>query len=135
MNRTRLLVLIAAVAAVFAAGLWLFWPKPTTPSAAAATAGPYLVRLTGEPPKVGISPLVVEVSGSAGDTPTPDAVSFEPAMPQMGHATAPVVATADGDGRYRGDVDLSMPGQWEITVRITSGVQTYNAVLSITTNG
>jgi hypothetical protein len=104
------------------------------PSAAAATAGPYLVRLSGEPPKVGVTPLTVEISGNGAQPPTPDSVTFEPAMPQMGHATRPVVATAEG-GRYRADVDLSMPGQWEITVRIAAGGQVHEAVLNVTTNG
>jgi hypothetical protein len=53
----------------------------------------------------------------------------------MGHATTPVAATAQGDGRYRADVDLSMAGQWEITVRIAARGQVQQAVLSVTTNG
>lgn len=134
MNRYRLLVVIAILAAVVGAGTWLLWPKPAAPRSTAA-AGPYLVRLSGETPKVGVSPLTVEISGRDGTPPIPDTVTFEPAMPQMGHATTPVVAAAEGDGRYRGDIDLSMPGQWEITVRITTGGDTHNAMLSITTNG
>ncbi|MDV3129820.1 FixH family protein [Mycobacterium sp. 21AC1] len=134
MNRNRILIVIAVVAAVVGAGIWLLWPKPAAPRVTAA-AGPYLVRLSGESPTVGVSPLTVEISGRDGAPPTPDTVTFEPAMPQMGHATTPVVASAEGNGRYRGDIDLSMPGQWEITVRIATGGQTHNAVLSITTNG
>ncbi|MGV9800457.1 FixH family protein [Mycobacterium sp. NPDC003449] len=134
MSRRNLVVVFVA-AAVLAAVLWLFWPTSTATHHPAATAGPYLVRLTGESPSVGVHPLTVEITGSAGETPQPDSVSFEPAMPQMGHATPPVAASPDGADRYRGDVDLSMPGQWEITVRIASGTQTYDAVLSVTTNG
>ncbi|MCV7290462.1 MULTISPECIES: FixH family protein [Mycolicibacterium] len=135
MSRQRLLVTTVVVVAVAAGVGWLLWPTSAAPSAAAVTAGPYQVRLIGDPPKVGTGPVTVEITGSGDEAPTPDTVSFEPAMPQMGHATTPVVATAEGDGRYRGDVDLSMPGQWEITVRITSGTQTHNAVFSVTTNG
>jgi hypothetical protein len=133
-SRQRLLVIVVIAAVVVGAGTWLLWPKSAHQSAA-ATAGPYLVRLSGEPPKVGVTPLTVEISGNGAQPPTPDSVTFEPAMPQMGHATRPVVAAAEGGGRYRADVDLSMPGQWEITVRIAAGGQVQEAVLSVTTNG
>jgi hypothetical protein len=53
----------------------------------------------------------------------------------MGHATTPVAAVTGGDGRYRADVDLSMAGQWDITVRIAANGQVHEAVLSVTTNG
>ena len=134
MSRQRLIVTVV-IPTVVVAGIWWLWPKSVDQSVAAATAGPYLVRLTGESPKVGISPVTVEISGNGGQPPTPDTVTFEPAMPQMGHATTPVAAAAQGDGRYRADVDLSMAGQWEITVRIAASGQVQEAVLSVTTNG
>jgi nitrogen fixation protein FixH len=134
-SRQRLVVIAAIAAAVVGAGIWLLWPKSTDDSAATAAAGPYLVQLTGESPKVGISPVTVEITGNGSQPPTPDSVTFEPAMPQMGHATTPVVAADQGDGRYRADVDLSMAGQWEITVRIVASDQVQEAVLSVTTNG
>jgi hypothetical protein len=134
-SRQRLVVIAALAAAVVGAGIWLLWPKSMDDSAPTATAGPYLVQLTGESPKVGISPVTVEITGNEGRPPTPDSVTFEPAMPQMGHATTPVAAVAQGDGRYRADVDLSMAGQWDITVRIAAGGQVHEAVLSVTTNG
>ncbi|MBY0291353.1 MAG: FixH family protein [Mycobacteriaceae bacterium] len=135
MSRQRLIVIAAVAAAVVGAGIWLRWPQPMDDSAAAATAGPYLVQLTGESPKVGIGPLTVEITGNGGQPPTPDSVSFEPAMPQMGHATTPVVAAAQGGGRYRADVNLSMTGQWEITVRIGVGGQVHEAIVSVTPIG
>jgi nitrogen fixation protein FixH len=134
-SRQRLVVIAAIAAAVAGAGIWLLWPKSIDGSAVAATAGPYLVQLTGESPKVGISPVTVEITGNEGQPPTPDSVTFEPAMPQMGHATTPVAAAAQGGGRYRADVDLSMAGQWEITVRIAAGGQVHEAVVSVTTIG
>lgn len=135
MNRQRLVVIVVISAAVVGAGICWLWPKPASGGAAAATTGPYLVQLTGEPPRVGISPVTVEISGNGGQPPTPDSVTFEPAMPQMGHATPPVAAVAQGHGRYRADVDLYMAGQWEITVRMTAGDKMHEAVLSVTTNG
>lgn len=131
MSRQRLAIIPAIAAAIVGVGIWWLWPTPLDNSAATATAGPYRVQLTGESPKVGISPVTVEITGG----PTPDSVTFEPAMPQMGHATTPVVAVAQGDGRYRADVDLSMPGQWDITVRIAASGHMHEAVLSVTPNG
>jgi hypothetical protein len=135
MSRQRLVVITAIAAAVVGAGIWLWWPKSMEDSAAPATAGPYLVKLIGESPKVGTSPISVEITGNGGQPPTPDSVTFEPAMTQMGHATTPVVAAALGEGRYRAAVDLSMAGQWEITVRIAASGQVHEAVLSVPTNG
>ncbi|WP_176560838.1 FixH family protein [Mycobacterium neglectum] len=135
MSRQRLVIIAAIAAAIVGAGIWLLWPKSMADSVATATAGPYRVQLTGEPPEVGISPLTVEITDNGGQLPTPDSVTFEPAMPQMGHATTPVAAVAQGDGRYRADVDLSMAGQWDITVRIAASGQVHEAVLSVTTNG
>lgn len=135
MSRPHLLVLMVVVTAVVSAGFWWMWPQSANSGAAAVAAGPYLVEPIGEMPKVGTSPLTVEIFGNGGQPPTPDSVAFEPAMPQMGHATAPVAATAQGGGRYRADVDLYMAGQWEITVRIAASGQVHEAVLSFTTNG
>jgi hypothetical protein len=135
MNRQRLLVVVVIAAAVLGAGAWLLWPTAKDSTTSAATAGPYLVRLAGETPKVGVSTLTVEVSGDGGQPPPPDSVTLEPAMPQMGHAATPVVATEEGSGHYRADVDLSMAGQWEITVRIAAAGQMHEAVLSVTTSG
>jgi hypothetical protein len=133
-SRQRLIAIVVIAIAVVGAGIWWLRPKSEQPSAA-VTAGPYLVRLIGDTPKVGVSPVTVEISGNGGQPLTPDSVTFEPAMPQMGHATPPVAAAAQGDGRYRADVDLSMAGQWEITVRIEGSGQVHQAVLSVTTNG
>ena len=135
MSRQRLVVIAAIAAAVVGAGVWLLWPKSTDDGAATATAGPYRVQLIGESPKAGISPVTVEITGNESQPPTPDSVSLEPAMPQMGHATTPVATVAQGDGRYRADVDLSMAGQWDITVRIAASGEVHEAVLSVTTNG
>lgn len=135
MSRLRLLATVVIAIAVVGAGVWFLWPTAKETTTSAATAGPYLVRLGGDPPKVGASTLVVELSGNGGQPPPPDSVTFEPVMPQMGHATKPVVATEDGAGRYRGDVDLSMAGQWEITVRISASGQVHQAVLNVTTSG
>jgi hypothetical protein len=134
-SRGRLVVIAAIATVIVGAGVWSLWPKSMDESAAAAPAGPYLVQLIGESPKVGITPVTVEITGNGGEPPTPDSVTFEAAMPQMGHAATPVVAVARGGGQYRADVDFSMAGQWEVTVRITADGHVHEAVLSVTTNG
>jgi hypothetical protein len=134
MNRPRLLIIVIVVA-VLSVAAWVLWPAPEGRTTSAATAGPYLVRITGDAPKVGVNTLTVEVSGNGAQPPHPDSVTLEPAMPQMGHAAPPVVATEDSVGRYHADVDLPMTGQWEIGVRIAAAGQTHQAVLSITTTG
>lgn len=133
MNRQRLLVVVVIAVAVLGAGVWFLRPTAKDQTTSAATAGPYLVRMAGDPPKVGVGALTVEVSGNG--QPPPESVTFEPAMPQMGHAATPVAAAEESSGRYRADVDLSMPGQWEITVRIAAAGQVHEAVLSVTTSG
>ncbi|WP_454792011.1 hypothetical protein [Mycolicibacterium lutetiense] len=132
MKRLHWLGIALIVAAVGCGMLWLLWPQPRPPIAAEANAGPYLVRLKGDPPKVGVGPLIVEILGSAGETPTPEWVRFEPHMPQLGLASPAVEAAPAGTDDYRGDIDLPAPGQWDITVRIGAGPQSYDAVLHVT---
>lgn len=132
MKRLRWLGIVVIVLAVGGGTLWLLWPQPRPPITAEATAGPYLVRLKGDPPKVGVGPLIIEILGSAGETPTPDSVRFEPRMPQLGLTAPAVEATPIGKDDYRGDIDLAAPGQWDITVRIGAGPQSYDAVLRVT---
>lgn len=132
MKRLHGLGIVVIVLAVGAGMLWLLWPQPRPPIVAEATAGPYLVRLKDDPPKVGAGPLTVEILGSAGETPTPDSVRFEPRMPQIGLTAPAVEATPIGKDDYRADVDLSAPGQWDITVRIGAGPQSYDAILRVT---
>jgi hypothetical protein len=128
-------VMVLLAAAVLGAAVWLLRPAADDPATPTTTAGPYLVRLSGAPPNVGVNSVVVEITGDVGQPPTPESVTVEPAMPQMGHATAPVVASRQTDGRFSADVDLSMAGQWEITVRIAADHQVHTAVLSVTTGG
>ena len=135
MSRQCLVVFTAIAAAVVGAGIWFLWPSSQDPTTSAATAGPYLVRLTGAPPQVGDSTLTVEVSGDGAQPPAPDSVTLEPAMSQMGHATPPVVAAEESPGHYRAKVHLPMAGQWEITVRIAESGRVHQAVLSVTTSG
>lgn len=134
MRRRYLLLIGVTAAAVLAVALWLSWPKPEAPETA-ATAGPYQVRLIGAPPKVGTHPLTVEISGSAGESPEPESVSFEASLPQTGYTATPVIAVPDGVDRYVGNVALTTPGQWQVAVRIDGHPHAYTAVLEIPVKG
>lgn len=115
-TRKRPYLPIAAVLVVVAGVVaWLVLGHGTeAASVQKSTSGPYTVQLPGFEPHVGNNTLTVQVSGAA-----PAAVSFEPVMPQMGHALAPVPAAPAGSGTYRADgVALPMAGQWEITVSL-----------------
>ncbi|MGC4943105.1 FixH family protein [Kribbella sp. DT2] len=80
----------------------------------------YSVRIVRDGPSA--DPWTVEVADRAGKPVTVDQVTLDPSMPQMGHATEPVTATLEEPGRYRAEgVQLPMPGQWEITVRLRRG--------------
>jgi hypothetical protein len=128
------LLIGVTAAAALAVTLWLSWPKAEAPEIA-ATAGPYRVRLIGAPPKVGVHPLTVQISGSAGESPEPESVSFQATLPQTGYTATPVIAVPDGPDRYVGNVALITPGQWQISVRIAGRPQPYTAVLEIAVKG
>lgn len=115
---------------------WLLWPSATTtPVGPESTAGPYLVRLATNEVAAGSTVLTFDITEGANSPASPDSVSVEPAMTQMGHAMSPVVATQNAPGTYQAQVDFSMVGQWEITVRIMSDNRMNDAVLPVTVVG
>jgi hypothetical protein len=73
------------------------------------------------PPAKGDNAWLLEIVGP-GDDPLDDLdLTVVPWMPEHGHGTPkrPVIAPAAGDGRYQvDDVNLWMPGVWEITVTV-----------------
>ncbi|EME60262.1 FixH family protein [Amycolatopsis decaplanina] len=114
-DRRKPVLLISVVAVLVAAiAAWLVWPSSGGEQVRRSTQGPYTVQLSVEDPHQGGNVFALTVTGA-----TPDVVTLEPVMPQMGHALAPSPAIAEGPGRFRtGDVLLPMPGQWEITVSL-----------------
>ncbi|RSN37266.1 hypothetical protein DMC61_04220 [Amycolatopsis sp. WAC 04169] len=114
-DRRRPVLLISMVAVLAVAIVaWLVWPSSGGAQVQRSTQGPYTVQLSVEDPHQGGNVFALTVTGA-----TPDVVTLEPVMPQMGHALAPSPAIAEGPGRFRtGDVLLPMSGQWEITVSL-----------------
>lgn len=115
MDRRKPVLLISVVAVLAAAIVaWLVWPSSGGEQMQRSTQGPYTVQLSVEDPHQGGNVFALTVTGA-----TPDVVTLEPVMPQMGHALAPSPAIAEGPGTFRtGDVLLPMSGQWEITVSL-----------------
>jgi hypothetical protein len=99
-----------AVVAVLA---FLFWPRPAQPVEVTGQAGDHRVRLLVGSPAVGLQDLTLEVAG------TVDRLVVAPTMVEMGHASAPVTATAVAPGRFAAqDVEFFMPGRWDVTVTV-----------------
>ncbi|GAB4585801.1 FixH family protein [Nocardia sp. IFM 10818] len=131
--RTRRVLLVAAALIAAAVAAWWLWPSPGGKTVPRMTAGPYLVQLTiaDGAPRTGDNTVDIEITDQQGIPATPDRVSVEPAMPQMGHAVPPAIAGTVTPGRYRATVHLPMPGQWEIAVHLSgpqgSGSATFSA--------
>ncbi|MCP2165251.1 FixH family protein [Goodfellowiella coeruleoviolacea] len=119
--RRPVLAVLLGVAVVAAGLVWLLWPTPAGPVVLTAGSDRHSVRLTVDQPRVGAAGAwLVEISDPAGQPVSAPAVRVDPVMPRMGHAIAPLTATAQGPGRYRVDAAaLPMAGEWEITVAIS----------------
>ncbi|GAA2816565.1 FixH family protein [Kribbella solani] len=124
-----------AVVAVVA-GLVLWYRTTLTGDKDAVVAGSdhYTVRLVDPKPKSG--PWQVEITDRDGKPATLDEVVLEPAMARMGHATDPVTATFKSPGHYQAKgLELSMPGQWSITVRLRHGSDQDEVVVPVQVAG
>lgn len=130
-KRTGVIVAVAAVVAALAA--WLWWPADAAPSVSRSAAGPYRVelRVSGGSAHTGDNTVDLAITDAQGASATPDTVSVEPAMPQMGHALPPATAAAVTPGHYRATVTLPMPGQWEIAVKLSGAPGSGSAVFSV----
>jgi membrane fusion protein, copper/silver efflux system len=132
MNRTRI-VLLGGVALVAAAAvaLYLVTAHDRTPAAETAAAtempryrvGALEVGIATDPatPRVGANTLTVEVRDANGVPLTGvrlDAFAEMGAMGAMAAMRAPVDLEEVAPGRYEGTFDLSMRGEWPLTVRI-----------------
>jgi hypothetical protein len=102
------LVVVAAVAL-------LFWPRPPLTADLTAQAGPHQVRLQIATPTVGAHDVTVRV----GDADSVQRLVVAPVMVEMGHAAAPVTATASAPGHYLATgVEFFMSGRWDVEVTL-----------------
>jgi hypothetical protein len=100
-----------------------------TPLATVSSDGAKLrieVRTSPEqPPSRGILAVEYRITGKDGAPVDGLTLSVVPWMPDMGHGTSitPTV-TAMGDGTYViSDVELFMPGQWDLRTQVTGSLE------------
>ncbi|MET9224270.1 FixH family protein [Lentzea sp. NPDC003310] len=118
MKRSTIAV-VAGVIAVVAAVLVL-WPRGVEARPHLAESARLRFELTPSSTKTGNNSFDLRITDLSGNAADGD-VTVEPAMPQMGHALAPITAAPRAPGRYQvAGVDLFMAGQWEITVSLRS---------------
>ena len=122
--------LLCAVSAVLAIGYWLLRDElgPSAPERAAAefhSAGPFQVSIALEPaqPKVGENRITLTLRDQAG-RPVAGAkvraIAEMPAMGAMPAMQAPAEIEELEPGRYVGSFDLTMSGEWPLTLDIDS---------------
>lgn len=118
MRRSSIAV-VAAVIAVVAAFVVL-WPRDVAARPHLAETSRLRFELTPTSTRAGSNSFDLRITDRSGNAADGD-VTVEPAMPQMGHALAPITAAPQAPGRYQvAGVDLFMAGQWEITVSLRS---------------
>ena len=118
MKRHVAFVLAGVIA--LAGALVVVWPRGVEAQPQLAESARLRVVLTPASTKTGPNSFDLRITDRSGH-PAQGAVTVEPAMPQMGHALAPITAGPAEPGRYEvGGVDLLMAGQWEITVSLNA---------------
>lgn len=111
---------LAALIAV-AGALFVLWPRSVEAQPHLAESGQLRFVLTPASTKSGVNSFDLRITDRSGNPAQGSEVVVEPAMPQMGHAVAPITARPAEPGHYLvGDVDLFMAGQWEITVSLNA---------------
>ena len=114
---------LGAVAAVIAVAgvLFVLWPRSVEAQPHLAESGQLRFVLTPASTKSGVNSFDLRITDRSGNPAQGSEVVIEPAMPQMGHAIAPITAAPAEPGRYLvGNVELFMAGQWEITVSLNA---------------
>lgn len=133
MSRRLAVALTAGLIAVAALFVWQGWPESGPNAVAYAQSPTYAVELRSERPQVGVTVFELAVRNASGGPVDLDGVMVEAAMPVMGHATPPVTAVRIAAGRYQARGELfSMPGAWEVTVRLGATGETATATVAVT---
>ncbi|MDX8033328.1 FixH family protein [Lentzea sp. BCCO 10_0856] len=109
---------LAAVIAMVGA-LVVLWPRSVEAQPHLAETAQLRFVLTPASTKSGDNSFDLRVTDRSGN-PAAGEVTVEPAMPQMGHAIAPITAGPREPGHYEIGVGLPMAGQWEITVSLSA---------------
>jgi hypothetical protein len=117
----RSVVLAVAVVVAVVGALVVLWPRGVEAQPHLAESARLRFVLTPASTRSGVNSFDLRITDRAGNPVRGDEVVVEPAMPQMGHAIAPITAGPLEPGHYRvTDVGLFMAGQWEITVSLSA---------------
>lgn len=127
---TRWVVGLLVIAAAAGAGYLFISPGDNESPVAAVTddmpryrAGDFEIGVITDPetPRVGDNRLIVEVRDAAGNPVSTAIAAFAemPAMGAMPAMRAPADLKETAPGRYEGAMDLSMRGEWPLTMRFT----------------
>lgn len=96
-------------------------PVPVDPARVRTTDGLYVVHLEARPrPLVAGEATTLTVEIEVDDLPVADTtLAVEPWMPDHGHGVSPApTVAADLDGVHTATWTYSMPGRWELTLRV-----------------
>ncbi|GAA0628656.1 FixH family protein [Kutzneria viridogrisea] len=120
-QRARILVIaVAAVLAVGGAVLVLTWRPSEDTVTLQGDSAHYGVQVVLDAARTGQRAVDVRITPHAGAG-DPDQVAVEPAMPAHSHAVEPLAVRPAGAGHFHADGSLFlMPGQWELTVSVTT---------------
>jgi hypothetical protein len=112
---------VLAVVVAVAGAVVVFWPRGVEAQPHLAESARLRFVLTPASTRSGVNSFDLRVTDRSGTPVRGDEVVVEPAMPQMGHAIAPITAAPAEPGHYEvRDVGLFMAGQWEITVSLNA---------------
>ncbi|WP_228001829.1 FixH family protein [Nocardia australiensis] len=117
------------IAIVIAALAWRLWPSTPGPVVLKTGTPDHLVSISIDTVRVGTTDIDVAISDRTGTPIGHAALRVQAIQPLMGHAGAPVVATAAGSGHFHvAAVPLMMTGPWELRLSI----DTHNGIDQLT---
>jgi hypothetical protein len=101
---------------------WGAWPRPPGPTVLHTGTAHYVVVVTAAQPRLGTTDIdIVATPRDSSGALSVEAIRVQGAMPLMGHATEPAIATPTGQGGtdFRvAAVPLMMTGTWELLISI-----------------
>jgi hypothetical protein len=136
-SRTTVMLIAVVVAVVVTLAVVLLSARGGTRSnVLTGRTASYRVTVSVDSPHVGTTSLKVTATDSQDAPARLSAVTIEPIMPSMGHATGVITATDAGHGSYQATgVTLSMSGQWELNIGLHTASGTEQVVLALPVTG
>lgn len=118
----RVTAVLALVVALIALVGWLLWPSRPGHLVMHSGTADHIVTVTSGSSRVGVTGIDIDIADRAGH-PVHDAlVEVQAVEPRMGYSSAPVTATASGEGRYHAQgVPFMMTGPWDLRLSIVIG--------------